>query len=101
MVYLDQLLITDIRAVEVRNVPFSVGLIPPWNPTQRITTRDYCVIRVDTNQGIYGISLDGDYTPAVPATAQTVHDIIAPYLIGKRVMDIDWDMGWLRRIGLT
>jgi L-alanine-DL-glutamate epimerase-like enolase superfamily enzyme len=98
MADLDQLLITDVRAVEVRDVPFSVGLIPPWNPTQFITTRDYCVVRVDTNQGIYGLSLDGDYTPALPATAKAVHEIVAPYLIGKRVMDMEAHTAYLHSI---
>ena len=57
MTDLSQLTITDVRAVDVRNVPFSEGLIPPWNPTLRITSRDYVVIRVDSNQGFYCPSL--------------------------------------------
>jgi L-alanine-DL-glutamate epimerase-like enolase superfamily enzyme len=98
MAELDDLLITDVRAVEVRSVPFSVGLIPPWNPTQRITTRDYCVVRVDTNQGIHGLALDGDYTPALPATAEEVREIIAPHLVGRHVLDMEAHTAYLHSI---
>jgi D-galactarolactone cycloisomerase len=98
MADLDQLAITDIRAVEVRDVPFSVGLIPPWNPAQRITTRDYVVIRIDTNQGIYGFSMDGDYTPALPARAKDMDEIVAPYLVGKRVVDMEAHTAFLHHI---
>ena len=95
---LEQLRITGVRAVEVRNIPFSVGLIPPWNPTQRITTRDYCVIRIDTNQGIYGLSLDGDYTPGLPVGTRAIQEMIAPYLIGKPVMDMEAHSAFLHSI---
>jgi D-galactarolactone cycloisomerase len=86
---LKQLTITDVKAVEVHDVPFSVGLIPPWNPTQRITTRDYVVVRVETSAGIFGISMDGDYTPGLPARAKDIDEWVAPYLVGKSVMDME------------
>ncbi|MCD6285117.1 MAG: mandelate racemase/muconate lactonizing enzyme family protein [Anaerolineae bacterium] len=85
---LTQLIITDIKAVEVRDVPFSVGLIPPWNPSQRITTRDYVVVRVETNAGLFGISMDGDYTPGLPARAKDIDGLVAAYFVGKPVMDM-------------
>jgi len=92
------LTITGVKAVEVRNVPFSDGLIPPWNPTQCITTRDYCVIRVETNAGVVGISMDGDYTPGLPARAADVDALVAPYLIGKPVMDMEAHTAFLHSI---
>ena len=83
------LLITDITAVEACRVPFSVGLIPPWNPKDRITTRDYIVVRVETNEGIVGISLDGDYTPSLPASATFIEKEIAPHFVGKPLLDME------------
>ena len=70
MTDLSELTIADVRAVEIRDVPFSEGLVPPWNPTQRITSRDYVVVRVETDQGIVGLSLDGDYSPHLPASVR-------------------------------
>jgi len=99
MIDLSQLFITDIRAAEVRNVHFSEGFVPPWSPTQRITTRDYIVVRVETNQGIYGISMDGEYTPyMIPATANDISQIVAPYLVGKRVADMEAHNAFLHSI---
>ncbi|MGC9348780.1 MAG: mandelate racemase/muconate lactonizing enzyme family protein, partial [Anaerolineae bacterium] len=89
MTSLSELTVTDVRAVEARNVPFSTGLVPPWNPTQRITTRDYIVVRIETSAGVAGIAVDGDYTPGLPARAQTVDEVVAPYLVGRRVMDME------------
>ena len=98
MTDLSQLTITDIRAIDIRCVPFSTGLIPPWNPTQRITSRDYVVVRVETNHGLYGISMDGDYSPHLPACAADIDNLIAPYLIGKRVMDMEAHSAFLHSI---
>ena len=95
---LTQLIITDVKAVEVRDVPFSVGLIPPWNPTQRITTRDYVVVRVETNAGIFGISMDGDYTPGLPARAKDIDGLVMPYFVGKQVMDMEAHTAFLHSI---
>lgn len=95
---LESLRITGIKAVEVRDVPFSIGLIPPWNPSERITTRDYLVVRVDTNQGIWGIALDGDYSPGLPAQVKTVDDVVAPHLVGQRVMDMEAHTDFLHRV---
>lgn len=86
---LSSLTITDIRAVEVREVPFSVGLVPPWNPKRRITTRDYVVVRVDTNVGLSGVALDGDYTPGLPARAEDVKGLVAPRLVGQPVIAME------------
>jgi L-alanine-DL-glutamate epimerase-like enolase superfamily enzyme len=86
---MSQAIITDVKAAEVREVPFSVGLVPPWNPAQRITTRDYIVVRVETSVGAFGISMDGDYTPGLPATAADVRNLVAPRLIGKPLMDME------------
>jgi D-galactarolactone cycloisomerase len=86
---LSDLMITGIRAVEVRDVPFSVGLVPPWNPADRITTRDYVVVQVETNAGITGLSLDGDYTPSLPASAAFIEREIAPALVGEAVLDME------------
>ena len=86
---LHDLVITDVKAVEVRQVPFSIGLVPPWNPTQRITTRDYVVVRIDTNAGLSAIALDGDYTPALPARTKDVETLIKPEMVGRRVMDME------------
>jgi len=98
---LDRLVIRDVRAVEVRDVPFSVGLVPPWNPAERITTRDYLVVRVETNAGVFGISMDGDYTPALPARAERVRDLVAPYFVRKRVMDMEAHTAFLHSIRAT
>jgi L-alanine-DL-glutamate epimerase-like enolase superfamily enzyme len=89
MTDLSELTITDVRAVELRGVPFSEGLIPPWNPRERITSRDYLVVRVETNQGIWGLSMDGEYTPRLPATVKGIQDVVAPYLIGKPVVELE------------
>jgi D-galactarolactone cycloisomerase len=97
MLDLNELRITGVRAVEVRGVPFSTGLIPPWNPTDRITTRDYLVVRVETNAGIAGLAMDGDYTPGLPARAATVNEVVAPYLVGARVMDMEAHTAFLHR----
>jgi D-galactarolactone cycloisomerase len=86
---LTDLVITGVRAVEVTGVPFSVGLVPPWNPVDRITTRDYVVVQVETNAGITGLSLDGDYTPSLPASAAFIEAEIAPALVGKAVLDME------------
>lgn len=91
-------IITAVRAVEVRDVPFSVGLVPPWNPTQRITGRDYVVIRVETDQGLWGIAMDGEYSPRLPARARDIDELIAPYLIGKPVMDMEAHTAFLHRV---
>jgi L-alanine-DL-glutamate epimerase-like enolase superfamily enzyme len=89
MTDLSDLTITGVRAVEVQGVPFSSGLVPPWNPSQRITTRDYIVVRVETSAGVAGIAMDGDYTPGLPARTKTVDEVVAPYLVGKRLMDME------------
>jgi L-alanine-DL-glutamate epimerase-like enolase superfamily enzyme len=89
MTDLSKLIVTGVRAIEVRDVPFSVGLVPPWNPSQRITTRDYVVVRIETNQGIHGIAMDGDYTPGLPTTAADVDAWVTPYLVGKPVADME------------
>jgi L-alanine-DL-glutamate epimerase-like enolase superfamily enzyme len=81
--------VTDVQVTEVREVPFSVGLVPPWNPERRITTRDYVVVRVDTNAGLSGIALDGDYTPGLPARAHDVASLVAPRLVGQPVMAME------------
>lgn len=91
-------IITAVRAVEVRNVPFSVGLIPPWNPAQCITTRDYVVVRVETDQGIWGIAMDGEYSPRLPARARDVDELIAPYLVGKSVMSMEGHTAFFHRL---
>jgi D-galactarolactone cycloisomerase len=93
---LTELTVTGVRAVEVRGVPFSTGLIPPWNPTDRITTRDYLVVRLETSAGVAGFAMDGDYTPGLPARATTVNEIVAPYLVGKRVMDMEVHTAFLQ-----
>ena len=98
MVDLSELKVTGVRAVEVRDVPFSTGLIPPWNPSDLITTRDYLVVRVETSAGIAGIAMDGDYTPALPASADTVNKVVAPYLVGQRVMDMEAHTAFLHSI---
>ena len=98
MIDLSQLTITDIRAIDVRNVPFSTGLVPPWNPTQRITSRDYVVVRVETNYGIYGISMDGDYSPHLPASAADIRTLLTPYLVGKPVADMEAHSAFLHSI---
>ncbi len=92
---LSDLIITDIKAVEVRKVPFSTGLIPPWNPTQVITTRDYLVVRIDTNAGLTAIAMDGDYTPNLPARACDIETLIKPAMVGKRVMDMETHTAFL------
>ena len=84
---LSQVIITGVRAVEVRGVPFSVGLVPPWNPAQRITTRDYVVVRVETSAGAFGLSMDGDYTPGLPASAAAVRDLVA-HIISRHAVPI-------------
>jgi L-alanine-DL-glutamate epimerase-like enolase superfamily enzyme len=98
MADLGQLKITNVHAVDVRNVPFSEGLVPPWNPSQRITSRDYLVIRVESNQGFYGLSMDGDYSPHLPASARDVKRLIAPYLVGKQVMDMEAHSAFLHSV---
>ena len=95
---LTDLMITGIRAVEVRGVPFSVGLVPPWNPVDRITTRDYIVVQVETNEGVTGLSLDGDYTPSLPASAAFIEAEIAPALVGKAVLDMEAHTALLHRM---
>jgi len=95
---LSQLTITGIHAIEARNVPFSVGLIPPWNPSERITTRDYCVVRIETSAGLWGIALDGDYTPHLPVRAKQIEEWVAPQLIGKRVMDMEAHTAFLHTL---
>jgi len=95
---LSDLIITDLKAVEVRNVPFSTGFVPPWNPAQRITTLDYLVVRIDTNAGLTGIALDGDYTPSLPARAKDVTTLIKPLMVGKRVMDMETHTAFLHSI---
>lgn len=89
MTDLSDLTVTSVSAVEVRKAPFSSGLVPPWNPAQRITTRDYIVVRVETSAGVAGITMDGDYTPGLPARVETVDEVVAPYLVGKRLMDME------------
>jgi len=82
--------ITDVRVAEVRDVRFSAGFVPPWSPSQTITHRDYIVVRIETNSGVFGLSMDGEYTPyGIPATAKQIEQIVAPYLVGKRVADME------------
>jgi D-galactarolactone cycloisomerase len=90
--------VTDVQVTEVREVPFSVGLVPPWNPERRITTRDYVVVRVDTNAGLSGIALDGDYTPGLPARAHDVESLVAPRLVGQPVMAMERHTAMLHEI---
>jgi L-alanine-DL-glutamate epimerase-like enolase superfamily enzyme len=96
---LGELVITGIRAAEVCGVPFSVGFVPPWSPAQTITTRDYIVVRIETNAGIFGLSMDGEYTPyGIPATAEQIDRIVAPYLLGRRVVDMEAHTAFLHSI---
>jgi D-galactarolactone cycloisomerase len=95
---LNDLVITAVRAVEVRNVPFSAGLIAPWDPTKPIYTRDYLVVRVETNAGLYGLSMDGEYSPTLPTTARQVQEIVAPYLVGKPVANMEAHTAFFQRV---
>ncbi len=96
---LSNLIITDVRPCEVRNVEFSDGFIPPWSPNSVIRTRDYIVVRVETNQGIFGLSMDGEYTEyTIPATANDICQFVAPYLIGKRVADMEAHTAFLHTL---
>ena len=90
--------VTDVQVTEVREVPFSVGLVPPWNPERRITTRDYVVVRVHTNAGLSGIALDGDYTPGLPARANDVESLVAPRLVGQPVMAMERHTAMLHEV---
>jgi L-alanine-DL-glutamate epimerase-like enolase superfamily enzyme len=100
MTDLAKLTITGVRAAEVRNVPFSVGFRPPWSPAQSITTRDYIVVRVETNAGVFGLSMDGEYTPyGIPATAEQIEQLVTPYLVGRRVADMEAHSAFLHSIG--
>jgi L-alanine-DL-glutamate epimerase-like enolase superfamily enzyme len=87
---LGRLIVTGMHAAEVRDVPFSLGFVPPWSPAQTITTRDYIAVRIETNAGVSGIAMDGEYTPyGIPVTAAQVDALIAPYLVGKLVADME------------
>jgi L-alanine-DL-glutamate epimerase-like enolase superfamily enzyme len=87
---LGQLRIVGVYAAEVRGVPFSVGFVPPWSPDQSITTRDHIVVRIDTNAGISGFSMDSEYTPyGIPATARQIETQVAPHLLGKQVASME------------
>ncbi len=90
--------VTDVQSVEVREVPFSVGLVPPWNPERRITTRDYVVVRVETDAGLSGIALDGEYTPGLPARTYDVESLVAPRLIGLPVMEMEHHTAMLHEL---
>ena len=100
MTDLGGLTITKVCAVEARDVPFSVGFVPPWSPSQTITTRDYIIVRIETDAGIFGLSMDGEYTPyGIPATADQVERLVAPYLVGRRVADMEAHSAFLHSIG--
>jgi D-galactarolactone cycloisomerase len=89
MTDLSNLVVTAVRAVEVRNVPFSAGLVTPWDPSQRIYNRDYVAVRIETNAGLWAVALDGEYSPTLPATAHAVQEWVGPYLVGKPVADME------------
>jgi L-alanine-DL-glutamate epimerase-like enolase superfamily enzyme len=42
--------------------------------------------------------MDGDYTPGLPARAKTVDEVVAPYLVGKRVMDMEAHTAFLHQV---
>jgi L-alanine-DL-glutamate epimerase-like enolase superfamily enzyme len=56
------------------------------------------VVRIDTNHGLYSLSMDGDYTPALPARARDIHEVVAPCLVGKRVIDMEAHTAFLHHI---
>lgn len=78
--------ITAVRASHVRGVRMGEGLVTPWSRDLH-TTRDYLAVRIDTDAGVWGLALDGDWAP-IPMTAEVVHTKIAPHLIGRSVFDL-------------
>lgn len=95
---LNHLIITDVRAVEVRDVRFSDGLITPWAPGEPIYNRDYVVVRIETNAGTAAISMDGEYSPTLPARADDIVTLVAPYLLGKPVIDTEAHTAFLHSL---
>jgi len=94
----DSVTIRSVRAVDVRDVPFSCGLITPWDPSKPIYARDYVVVRTETSDGHWAIAMDGEYSPHLPATAHQVNDLIAPRLEGKPLFDIEAHTALLRQL---
>ena len=90
--------ITSVRAVNVRDVPFSCGLITPWDPSTPIYTRDYCVVRIETSDGHWAISMDGEYSPHLPVTAQQVEQLVAPRLVGQPLLASEAHAALLRQL---
>ena len=69
--------ITRVKVVEVRGVVTGKGLVLPWDPKKEPhDTRDYVVAQFLTNQGLVGMTMDGDYN--------------LPSGIGKEVEDRAW-----------
>lgn len=80
------LVITDVRAADVRDVSMGEGLVTPWNRSVHMT-RDNVAVRVETDAGIWGLALDGDWD-SIPMTAEVVREVVAPRLVGTSVFDL-------------
>ncbi|MEW2508228.1 mandelate racemase/muconate lactonizing enzyme family protein [Amycolatopsis sp. NPDC047767] len=80
------LTITDVRAVVVPRVRMGEGLTAPWDRKTHFT-REYVAVRVDTDAGFQGITLDGEWDSVV-MTPEVVREQIAPELIGRSVFDL-------------
>ena len=98
MIANDTVTITSVRAIELRDVPFSCGLITPWDPGRPIYTRDYCVVRIETSDGHWAVSMDGEYSPHLPVTASQVEQLLAPKLVGQPLLASDAHATLLRQL---
>lgn len=95
-----RLKIKSVVAVEARDIPFSVGLVPPWNPSQLCTSRDWVFVMVTTGEGLWGVGYDGEYSPRLPATAKTINEEIAPHLVGRQVDDFEHHTSFFKHLTL-
>ncbi len=79
--------ITDVHVAEVGDVVMGEGLVTPW-ARKRHTHRSYLVVRVDTDEGLSGFAMDGDWKGEMPTDAETIRSLVAPALIGRSVFDM-------------
>lgn len=91
------LVITDVRASDVPGVPMGQGLVTPWSRSVH-HTRDYLAVRIETDSGIWGLALDGDWD-SIPMTAEAVRTQVAPHLIGRSVFDLESHSTLLGNVG--
>ncbi len=83
-----RLKITGVKTVEIRGVSTGKGLVLPWDASKTPRdTRDFVLVQFMTDQGVAGMTMDGDYRLPNGIGAE-VQQRAEAYFVGKDPFEI-------------